>query len=45
MTAEVMQQDDVLHKLNTEFVKEDAAIIQDVAASCDYDCKKSYLAC
>jgi hypothetical protein len=38
MSAEVMQQD-VIHKLNKVFIQEDAAIIQDVAASCDYDCK------
>lgn len=40
MTAEVWPQDQdfVLHKLNSQFVSEDAAIIQDVAASCEYNC-------
>lgn len=40
MIAEVWPQDQdfVLHKLNAQFVSEDAAIIQDVAASCEYNC-------
>ncbi|XP_059469720.1 NEDD4-binding protein 2 isoform X2 [Neocloeon triangulifer] len=44
MTTEVVQQDDVIYRLNKRFVREDAAIIQDVAASCGYDYDKSFQA-